>query len=153
MSEPAGPLDVAREGHVGCVTALVVSGRTLISGGGDRTVRAWDIEKRTPLGKVGDHGGAIAALGVDEPSGKETETSRGAAAAATWIVRGDKARRRRGRDVDIPRRRVVATQILRGLSKKDGAGGPTPQESSTPVGEDVDSPRRQGAAPPRPRRG
>ena len=26
----------------------------------------------------------------------------GAAVAATWIVRGDESRRRRGRDVDIP---------------------------------------------------
>ena len=30
------------------------------------------------------------------------ETGRGGAAAATWILRGDKSRRRRGRDVDIP---------------------------------------------------
>ena len=37
------------------------------------------------------------------------ETSRGDAAATTWIFRGDESRRRRGHDVDIPRRRVAAT--------------------------------------------
>ena len=35
-------------------------------------------------------------------------TSRGAAAAATWIFRGDESRRGRGRDVDITWRRVAA---------------------------------------------
>ena len=34
-------------------------------------------------------------------------TNRGDAAAATWIVRGDESRRRRGRDVDIRWRRVA----------------------------------------------
>ena len=34
--------------------------------------------------------------------------NRGDAAAATWIVRGDASRRRRGRDADIPWRRVPA---------------------------------------------
>ena len=34
---------------------------------------------------------------------------RGDAAAATWIVRGDESRRRRGRDVDSPQSRVAAT--------------------------------------------
>ena len=34
-------------------------------------------------------------------------TSRGGAAATTWIVRGDESRRRRGCDVDILRRRVA----------------------------------------------
>ena len=33
-------------------------------------------------------------------------TSRGDAAAATWTFRGDESRRRRGRDVDIPRSRA-----------------------------------------------
>ena len=37
------------------------------------------------------------------------ETSRGAAAAATWIFRGDETRRGRGRAVDSQRRRVAAT--------------------------------------------
>ena len=36
-------------------------------------------------------------------------TGRGDAAASTWIFRGDESRRRRGRDVDILRRRVAAT--------------------------------------------
>ena len=36
------------------------------------------------------------------------ETSRGGAAAATWIFRGDESRRRRGHDVEIPWRRVAA---------------------------------------------
>ena len=35
------------------------------------------------------------------------ETSRADAAAATWIFGGDESRRRRGRDVDIRRRRVA----------------------------------------------
>ena len=38
----------------------------------------------------------------------DSSTGRGAAAAATWIVRGDESRRRRGLDVDSPRRRVAA---------------------------------------------
>ena len=38
------------------------------------------------------------------------QTSRGDAAAATCIFRGDESRRRRGRDVCIPRRRVAATR-------------------------------------------
>ena len=37
------------------------------------------------------------------------ETSRGDATAATWIVRGDESRRRRGRDVDSPWRRMHST--------------------------------------------
>ena len=37
------------------------------------------------------------------------------AAAATWIVRGDESRRRRGRDVDSPWRRVAATTWKFGL--------------------------------------
>ena len=37
------------------------------------------------------------------------QTSRGDAVAATWIFRGDESQRRRGRDVDLPRRRVAAT--------------------------------------------
>ena len=36
------------------------------------------------------------------------KTGRGDAAATTWIVRGDETRRRRGHDVDSPRRRVAA---------------------------------------------
>ena len=40
-------------------------------------------------------------------------TGRGGAAAATWIVRGDGSRRRRGRDVDSPWRWVAATPRLR----------------------------------------
>ena len=39
LGAPAGPLDVAREGHVGCVTCLKLCGRRLFSGGGDRTLR------------------------------------------------------------------------------------------------------------------
>ena len=35
-------------------------------------------------------------------------TGRGDAAAGTWIFRRDESRRRRGRYVDIPRRRVAA---------------------------------------------
>ena len=35
--------------------------------------------------------------------GYSAETNRGAAAAGTWIFRGDESRRRRGWDVDIPR--------------------------------------------------
>ena len=38
-----------------------------------------------------------------------SQASRGGAAAATWIVHGDESRRRRGRDVDSPWRRVAAT--------------------------------------------
>ena len=41
------------------------------------------------------------------------EPSRGGAAAATWIFRGAESRRRRGRDVDIPRRRVAAAPLPR----------------------------------------
>ena len=45
------------------------------------------------------------------PRGRRSsaEISRGDAAAGTWIFRGDKSRRRRGRNVDLPRRRVSAT--------------------------------------------
>ena len=38
--------------------------------------------------------------------GYSVETGRGDAVEATWIFRGDGSRRRRGRDVDIPWRRV-----------------------------------------------
>ena len=46
-------------------------------------------------------------------------SKRAAAPAATWIFRGDESRRRRGRDVDIPRRRASrrrygASALLRG---------------------------------------
>ena len=40
-------------------------------------------------------------------------TNRGDAAVATWIFRGDDSRRRRGCDLDIPRRRFAATPRLR----------------------------------------
>ena len=47
--------------------------------------------------------------------------NRGDAAAATWIFPGDESRRRRGRDVDIPRRRVAATPWpIRGWSAETG---------------------------------
>ena len=45
--------------------------------------------------------------------GNSVETSRGGAAAATRIFRGDESRRRRGYDVDIPWRRVAAAPRLR----------------------------------------
>ena len=51
------------------------------------------------------------------------ETSRGDAAAATWIFHGDESRRRRGRDVDIPWRRVAATpRPQRGYSVETSRG-------------------------------
>ena len=43
------------------------------------------------------------------------QTNRGDAAAATWIFRGELSRRRRGRDVDIPRRAVAAPRLRRGI--------------------------------------
>ena len=64
LGAPAGPLDVAREGHVGCVTCLKLCGRRLFSGGGDRTLRAWDVKDRGPLRKVGEHGAIVTALAV-----------------------------------------------------------------------------------------
>ena len=42
-----------------------------------------------------------------------SRASRGDAAAATWIIRGDESRRRRGCDVESPWRRVAATPWLR----------------------------------------
>ena len=62
------------------------------------------------------------------------ETSRGDAAAATWLFRGDESRRRRGRDVDIPRSKESTGARLRyddddddgsGDYYYDEAGGPT----------------------------
>ena len=48
---------------------------------------------------------------------------RGDAAAATWIFSGDESRRRRGRDVDIQRRRVAATpRPRRGYSVETSRG-------------------------------
>ena len=48
--------------------------------------------------------------------------SRGDAAVVAWIFRGEESRRRRGRDVDIPRRRVAATpRWWRGYSAETGA--------------------------------
>jgi len=46
--------------------------------------------------------------------GYSVKTSRGGAAAAAWIFRGDETRRRRGRDAKSPRRRVAATPRTRG---------------------------------------
>ena len=46
---------------------------------------------------------------VLSPSRYSAETRRGGAAAATGIVREDRPRRRRGGDVDSPRRRLAAT--------------------------------------------
>ena len=41
--------------------------------------------------------------------GSSAKTSRGVVAGvATWTFRGDESRRRRGRDVDLPRRRDAA---------------------------------------------
>ena len=68
LGAPAGPLDVAREGHVGCVTCLKLCGRRLFSGGGDRTLRAWDVKDRGPLRKVGEHGAIVTALAVAGPT-------------------------------------------------------------------------------------
>ena len=72
------------------------------------------------------------------------ETSRGAAAARTWIVRGDESRRRRGPDVDSPWRRAAAlarTWIVRGDESRRRRG---------PAGS---IPWRRVAATPRPGRG
>ena len=56
--------------------------------------------------KLGEEGAEIAYVRrADIP----WETGRGDAACATWIFRGDESRRRRGRDVDLPWRRVEAT--------------------------------------------
>ena len=46
---------------------------------------------------------------------------RGDAAAATWIFRGGASRRRRGRDVNIPRGRVAAAAPRRGNSSRVGS--------------------------------
>ena len=43
-------------------------------------------------------------------------TGRGGAAAARWIFRGDKSRRRRGCDVDIPWRVAAASRLRHGNS-------------------------------------
>ena len=60
----------------------------------------------------------LALRGADIP-----RTSRDAAAAATWIFRGNKSRHRRGRDVDIPRRQVAAPpQPRRGYSSEASRG-------------------------------
>ena len=64
LGAPTGPLDEAREGHVGCVTALKLHGGTLFSGSGDSTVRAWDVQERGPLRKVGEHGAIVTALAI-----------------------------------------------------------------------------------------
>ena len=73
-------------------------------------------------------------------------TSRGAAAAATWKVRGDESRRRRGRDVDIPWRRDAAPpRPRRGQSvetRRRGRDADIPR----PRGRDADSPWRRDAA-------
>ena len=47
-------------------------------------------------------------------------TSRGVAAAATWIVRGDGSRRRRSRHADVPWRQIAATPRPRRGSSADG---------------------------------
>ena len=44
--------------------------------------------------------------------GHSLETGRGGAAAATWTFLGDESRRRRGRDVDIPWRRITYCRYL-----------------------------------------
>ena len=64
------------------------------------------------------------------------------AAVATWIVRGDESRRRRGCDVDSPWRRVaaVATWIVRGDES------PRPRRENS-----AETSRGDAAAPPRPR--
>ena len=53
-------------------------------------------------------GDAVARLRVCFRRADSTRTSRGDAAAATWIYSADESRRRRGRDVDIFRGRVAA---------------------------------------------
>ena len=42
-------------------------------------------------------------------TGIDSRTGRGDAAAAMWMFHGGESRRRRGRDVDSPRRRIAAT--------------------------------------------
>ena len=75
-----------------------------------------------------EHPDEVAALmripEVWRPSGPVPDvsrSSRGAAAAGTRIFRGDESRRRRGRNADIPRRRVAAPR--RGYSAETSRGG------------------------------
>ena len=77
--------------------------------------------------------------------GYSVETSRGTAAAATWILRGDKSRRRRGCHVNLPWRRVATPRLRRGYSVETSRG--------TAAAATWISPWKRVAATPRPRRG
>ena len=71
------------------------------------------------------------------PRGYYVGTSRGDAAAATRIFRRDASRRRRGRDADIPQRRVAATpRPRRGYFVETRRGD---------AGSEPDRPRRSDA--------
>ena len=86
------------------------------------------------------------------------ETSRGAAAAGTRIIRGDESRlrrdgdadnpRRRGRDVGIPRRRAAATPGRLPLEDRGRSADAPPTASRSPR-----RPAETAGVPPRPSRG
>ena len=69
-----------------------------------------------PGGLLRDAGLGVSAVELNQGHLNRADllsTNRGDAAAATWKFRGDGSRRRRGRDVEIPCRRVAATPRLR----------------------------------------
>ena len=89
------------------------------------------------------------------PRQNETEMSRGAAAAATWIFRREESRRRRSRKLNIPRERVAAPRAGYSAGKSRGAAAAAAwifrrEESRCRRGRNVET---SLAAPPRPRRG
>ena len=138
----------------------VAPGREPHGGGHDlghrgRAARGWVhvVAVRTPASETFQ---AWVAAPPWRRCGYSVETSRGAAAATTWIVRGDESRRRRGCDVDIPWRRVApplrqiysvwrrvaaTTRMVRGRNRR----AQVPREQSVlrrPNPRERDEPRR-----------
>ena len=83
------------DAHVACISAASILAKVTR----DRMMRALD--EAYPEYDWASNKASVRRAGVS-PS-----TTRGGAAAATWIFRGDKSRRGRGRDMDIPWGRVA----------------------------------------------
>ncbi len=95
----AGSLGEPMLGHEASVTSLAFcgNGATLASGSADRTVRLWDVEHRTPIGKPLLHEQAVSAVAVTADGEQLAVGTLDGAMRCTRRVQGSPCAQRRAR--------------------------------------------------------
>jgi eukaryotic-like serine/threonine-protein kinase len=97
------PLPTSFEGHAGPVNAVAFmpGGERLVSGGGDRTARLWDVGTGATLRVFGPHGAKVEGLAVS-PDGRAiaavTEPEDGGGEVKLWPSEGGAARALEGHE-------------------------------------------------------